>query len=64
VPSAGLVPHDLAASDVLGTGWFARGRRRDIHPGRVFDLTLPLEDAAEGSLAMHERRAIKTLLTV
>lgn len=36
----------------------------DIHPGKVFDLTLPLEDAAEGYRAMDERRAIKTLLTI
>jgi threonine dehydrogenase-like Zn-dependent dehydrogenase len=34
-----------------------------INPGKVFDLTLPLEQAAEGYRAMHERRAIKTLLT-
>jgi threonine dehydrogenase-like Zn-dependent dehydrogenase len=37
---------------------------RDIDPGKVFDLTLPLEQAAEGYRAMDERRAIKTLLTV
>jgi threonine dehydrogenase-like Zn-dependent dehydrogenase len=37
---------------------------RDIQPGRVFDLTLPLEDTAEGYRAMDERRAIKTLLTL
>ncbi len=37
---------------------------RQINPGRVFDLTLPLDDAAEGYRAMDERRAIKTLLTV
>src|ERR671911_2332936 len=36
----------------------------DIQPGKVFDLTLPLEGAAEGYRAMDERRAIKTLLTV
>lgn len=36
--------------------------RHQIDPGRVFDLTLPLEDAAEGYRAMHERRAIKVLL--
>ena len=36
----------------------------DIQPGKVFDLTLALEDAAEGYRAMDERRAIKTLLTV
>ena len=35
-----------------------------IDPGRVFDLTLPLNDVAEGYRAMDERRAIKTLLTV
>lgn len=35
-----------------------------INPGRVFDLSLPLEDVAEGYRAMHERRAIKTLLRV
>jgi threonine dehydrogenase-like Zn-dependent dehydrogenase len=38
--------------------------RRAIDPGKVFDLTLPLDQAAEGYRAMDERRAIKTLLTV
>jgi threonine dehydrogenase-like Zn-dependent dehydrogenase len=38
--------------------------KRKIDPGQVFDLTLPLEQAAEGYRAMDERRAIKTLLTV
>jgi threonine dehydrogenase-like Zn-dependent dehydrogenase len=33
-----------------------------IDPGKVFDLTLSLSDAAEGYRAMDERRAIKTLL--
>jgi threonine dehydrogenase-like Zn-dependent dehydrogenase len=37
--------------------------REEIEPGKVFDLTLPLEQAAEGYRAMDERRAIKTLLT-
>jgi threonine dehydrogenase-like Zn-dependent dehydrogenase len=37
---------------------------RTIDPGRVFDLTLPLDQAAEGYRAMDERRAIKTLLTL
>jgi threonine dehydrogenase-like Zn-dependent dehydrogenase len=36
--------------------------RREIDPGKVFDLELPLDDAAEGYKAMDERRAIKTLL--
>lgn len=35
---------------------------RKINPGKVFDLTLPLEEAAEGYKAMDERRAIKVLL--
>ena len=35
---------------------------RTIDPGKVFDLTLPLDEAAEGYRAMDERRAIKTLL--
>ena len=38
--------------------------RQAIDPGKVFDLTVPLEDAAEGYQAMDERRAIKTLLTI
>jgi len=33
-----------------------------INPGKVFDLTLPLEQVADGYRAMDERRAIKTLL--
>ncbi len=35
---------------------------REIDPGKVFDLTLPLDRVAEGYHAMDERRAIKTLL--
>jgi len=35
---------------------------RKINPGKVFDLTLPLEHVAEGYRAMDERRAIKVLL--
>lgn len=35
---------------------------RQIDPGKVFDLTLPLDQVAEGYAAMDERRAIKTLL--
>ncbi|MGW2310110.1 zinc-dependent alcohol dehydrogenase family protein [Actinomadura luteofluorescens] len=33
-----------------------------IDPGRVFDLTLPLDQVAEGYRAMDERRAVKALL--
>jgi threonine dehydrogenase-like Zn-dependent dehydrogenase len=35
---------------------------RTIDPGRVFDLDLPLDQAAEGYRAMDQRRAIKALL--
>ena len=35
---------------------------RNINPGKVFDLTLPLDQVAQGYRAMDERRAIKTLL--
>ena len=43
--------------ELIGLIW-----NRTIDPGRVFDLELPLERAAEGYRAMDERRAIKTLL--
>jgi threonine dehydrogenase-like Zn-dependent dehydrogenase len=33
-----------------------------INPGKVFDLTLPLAEVAEGYRAMDERRSIKCLL--
>jgi threonine dehydrogenase-like Zn-dependent dehydrogenase len=36
--------------------------RGDLNPGQVFDLTLPLEQVAEGYAAMDQRRAVKTLL--
>lgn len=35
----------------------------EIDPGRVFDLVLPIEEAAEAYRAMDERRAIKAMLT-
>jgi len=35
---------------------------RQINPGKVFDLELPLDQSAEGYRAMDERRAIKVLL--
>ena len=36
--------------------------RREIEPGRVFDLDLPLAEVAEGYRAMDERTAIKAFL--
>lgn len=35
-----------------------------IQPGKVFDLTIPLNEVADGYRAMDQRRAIKVLLTV
>ncbi|ALG84999.1 zinc-dependent alcohol dehydrogenase family protein [Gordonia phthalatica] len=37
---------------------------RTIDPGKVFDLRIPLEQAAEGYRAMDQREAIKVLLTL
>jgi threonine dehydrogenase-like Zn-dependent dehydrogenase len=34
----------------------------EMNPGKVFDLTLPLDQVAEGYRAMDERRAVKTML--
>jgi threonine dehydrogenase-like Zn-dependent dehydrogenase len=50
-PVRGYIPELLA--DVLAGA---------IDPGRVFDLTLPLEQAPEAYAAMDERRSIKTML--
>jgi hypothetical protein len=38
------------------------GLKRDIDPGKVFDLEVPLDQAAEGYRAMDQRDAIKALL--
>jgi threonine dehydrogenase-like Zn-dependent dehydrogenase len=43
--------------ELIGLVWNGK-----INPGKVFDLTLPLDQVAEGYRAMDERRAIKTLL--
>lgn len=50
-PVRRFLPHLL---ELIGSG--------QIDPGKVFDLTLPLDRVAEGYRAMDERRAIKTLL--
>ena len=68
-----LAGHELFMSHVHLHGGPAPVRRflpelidlvwyRTINPGLVFDLTLPLDQVAEGYRAMDERRAIKTLL--
>jgi threonine dehydrogenase-like Zn-dependent dehydrogenase len=43
--------------DLIERVWDGR-----INPGKVFDLTLPLDQVGQGYRAMDERRAIKTLL--
>jgi threonine dehydrogenase-like Zn-dependent dehydrogenase len=45
--------------DLIGLIW-----NREIDPGKVFDVSLPLDQAAEGYKAMDERRATKVLLTL
>jgi threonine dehydrogenase-like Zn-dependent dehydrogenase len=50
-PVREYLPHLI---DLISTG--------TIDPGKVFDLTLPLSDVAEGYRAMDERRAIKVFL--
>ncbi len=56
-PAGGVAPVRAYLPDLL-----ARVLDGSMDPGRVFDLTLPLEEAAEGYAAMDERRAIKSLL--
>ncbi len=50
-PVRRFLPHLI---DLVWTG--------KIHPGNVFDLTLPLEEVAKAYSAMHDRSAIKVLL--
>ena len=44
--------------DLMNRVW-----NRQIQPGKVFDLELPLDRAADGYEAMHTRQAIKVLLS-
>jgi threonine dehydrogenase-like Zn-dependent dehydrogenase len=53
----GAAPVRAYLPDLLDRVWEGR-----IDPGRVFDLTLPLDQVAEGYAAMDQRRSIKTLL--
>ncbi len=53
----GPAPVRAYLPELLDRVWDGR-----IDPGRVFDLTLPLSEVAEGYAAMDERRAIKALL--
>ena len=58
------VDPEVPVEEVAGTvgDLISRIEDRSIDPGKVFDLTLPLDQAAEGYRAMDERRAIKALL--
>ena len=56
--AGGVAPVRRFLPQLLGLVW-----ERTIDPGKVFDLTLPLDQAPEGYRAMDERRAIKVLLT-
>jgi threonine dehydrogenase-like Zn-dependent dehydrogenase len=53
----GPAPVRAYLPDLLKRVWDGR-----IQPGRVFDLTLPLDEVAKGYAAMDERRSIKSLL--
>jgi threonine dehydrogenase-like Zn-dependent dehydrogenase len=55
--AGGMAPVRAYLPDLL-----ARTLSGAINPGKVFDLTLPLDEVAEGYRAMDERRAIKVLL--
>jgi threonine dehydrogenase-like Zn-dependent dehydrogenase len=55
--AGGMAPVRTYLPDLLGRVLDGR-----IDPGRVFDLTLPLDEVAEGYRAMDERRAVKVLL--
>jgi threonine dehydrogenase-like Zn-dependent dehydrogenase len=43
-------------------GGYGRVLDGRIDPGKVFDLTLPLDEVAEAYRAMDERRAVTVLL--
>ncbi|GAA0370802.1 zinc-dependent alcohol dehydrogenase family protein [Actinoallomurus spadix] len=53
----GPAPVRAYLPDLIDRVWTGR-----MEPGRVFDLTLPLDQVAEAYRAMDERRAIKALL--
>lgn len=55
--AGGMAPVRAYLPDLLGRVLDGR-----IDPGKVFDLTLPLDEVAEAYRAMDERRAIKVLL--
>jgi threonine dehydrogenase-like Zn-dependent dehydrogenase len=57
-----LVSWPFASAADQEPGGYRRVLDGRIDPGKVFDLTLPLDEVAEAYRAMDERRAIKALL--
>lgn len=55
--AGGMAPVRAYLPELLPRVWSG-----EVNPGLVFDLTLPLDDVAEGYRAMDERRATKVLL--
>jgi hypothetical protein len=53
----GLAPGTCSLCSKASVIW-----NRAIEPGKVFDLTLPLDHVADSYRAMDEHRAIKALL--
>src|SRR3954469_4592877 len=60
VPSAELVPHYLAASDVLGTGWFA-AVAAEVAPGKTVAVVGDGAVGLLGVLAAHELGAERVI---
>ena len=56
-PHGGPAPGRAFLPDLIDRTWSGT-----IKPGQVFDLTLPLDRAADGYRAMDERTAIKAML--
>ena len=54
----GLAPVRRFLPDLIQLIW-----DRTLDPGKIFELTLPLEEAAEGYKAMDKRRATNVLVT-
>lgn len=53
----GPAPVRRFLSDLIDLIW-----NRNINPGKVFDMTLSLQDAADGYRAMDQRHAVKVVL--
>jgi threonine dehydrogenase-like Zn-dependent dehydrogenase len=53
----GPAPVRRFLSDLIDLIW-----NRNINPGKVFDMTLSLQDAADGYRAMNQRHAVKVVL--